>query len=290
MKRLLKSPVFLCAATYLVPLALWTSVVAWHFPYDTGGPPQSSDSNKFYDSAYSAEDEKKYVELAVSAANSAHIERHVKQFVHDYNLQDKRVLDVGAGRGYLQDVVQDYTGLDISPSAARYFHKPFVLGSATKMPFKDSEFDATWSIWVLEHIPNPELALEEMRRVTKPGGFLYLRPAWLCTPWAADGYDVRPYNAFGVRGKIIKASLPLQEHPVFRAAYLIPISWIRSFATWPTRLHYRALVPNYQHYWQADSDAVNSIDPDELKLWFTSRGDRCEWASGIDAVVVTKRL
>jgi len=30
------------------------------------------------------------------------------------------VLDVGSGTGYLQDAVEDYTGIDISRSAARY--------------------------------------------------------------------------------------------------------------------------------------------------------------------------
>ena len=289
-KRLLRSPVFLCAVTYLGLLLLWAIIVAWHFPYDVGGPKQSSDSTKFYDSAYSPEDEQKYVQIAETAAKAADISGHIKQFVRDYHLEGKRVLDVGAGRGYLQDVVQDYTGLDISQSAARNFHKPFVLGSATKMPFKNGEFDVVWSIWVLEHIPNPELALEEMRRVVKPSGFLYLKPAWLCSPWAADGYHVRPYGAFGVRGKVIKAALPVVEYPLFQVAYGLPISWLRSFAPWPTRLHYRALVPNYQHYWEADSDAVNSIDPDEVRLWFTSRGDHCTWVPGINAIVVTKRI
>ena len=28
----------------------------------------------------------------------------------------------GAGRGYLQDIVENYVGLDISVSAQRYFH------------------------------------------------------------------------------------------------------------------------------------------------------------------------
>jgi hypothetical protein len=41
------------------------------------------------------------------------------------------VLEIGSGRGYLQDVAQNYTGLDISPSVARFYHKKFVLGSAT---------------------------------------------------------------------------------------------------------------------------------------------------------------
>ena len=42
------------------------------------------------------------------------------------------------------------------------------------------EFDVVWSVWTLEHIPNPEQALREIRRVTKDKGFIYLEPAWYC--------------------------------------------------------------------------------------------------------------
>ena len=42
-----------------------------------------------------------------------------------------------------------------------------------------------------------------------------------------------------------------------------------------TGLRYRRLTPNYEKYWVPDSDAVNSIDRHEAKLWFMSRGDEC---------------
>jgi len=170
-------------------------------------------------------------------------------------------------------------GLDISPAAARFFHKPFVLASATAMPFKDGEFDAIWSIWVLEHVPNPESALREMRRVVKPGGVILLAPAWFCTSWAADGYPVRPYSDFGLGGRITKASLVLRASPAFALFYTVPIRVMRQTAsivgTSPTAFHYTRLKPNYEKYWMPDSDAVNSMDPLEAALWFESRGDRC---------------
>jgi SAM-dependent methyltransferase len=186
-------------------------------------------------------------------------------------------LEIGSGRGYLQDLAQDYTGLDISPSVARFYHKKFVLGSATAIPFPDDSFDGVWSIWVFEHVPNPEQAFHEARRVTRDKGVLFLWPAWNCTPWAADGYEVRPYSDFGLRGKIIKASIPLRTSAPVIAMSLIPIRIVRNFVArfGPTRLRYRRLNPNYDKYWAADSDAVNSIDVQEAMLWFRSRGDEC---------------
>jgi SAM-dependent methyltransferase len=203
----------------------------------------------------------------------------ISRFVEQYGLGDKRILEVGSGTGYLQDVVADYIGLDISPTAARFYHKPFVEGSATDLPFHDGYFDALWSIYVLEHVPTPEQALTEMRRVVKDGGLLYLKPALNCVPWAAQGYPVRPYGDFGVGGKIVKAGVDSGVYPVAWDLYLVQERLIRGasglFESGPTRFHYIPITPNYDQFWMPDSDAVNSLDSYEMTRWFTSRGDEC---------------
>jgi SAM-dependent methyltransferase len=186
-------------------------------------------------------------------------------------------LEIGSGRGYLQDLAQNYTGLDISPSVQRFYHQRFVLGSATALPFPDNSFDAIWSIWVFEHVPNPEQAFYEARRVTRDEGVLFLFPAWNCTPWAAEGYEVRPYSDFDLVGKLIKASIPLRSSRRFRQMALVPNRVLRRTVGQfgPSKLRYRRLTPNYKEYWVSDSDAVNSIDSHEAMLWFLSRGDEC---------------
>lgn len=266
-----------------VALAGWAALIAIYFPWATDAAPSPEETAKtiaYYQQAYSetpaADAGEDYVKVAQDAAASVGVKRELDDFVRAQGLAQKRALDVGSGRGYLQDVVADYTGLDISPSARRFYHKPFVVGSATALPFPDNSFDVVWSIWVLEHIPNPEQALREMRRVTKDGGILYLMPAWSCPDWAAQGYSVRPYSDFGLFGKMAKASVPLRADPHFVAAYIVPARVLRLFSyefSPPTRLHYRRLTPNYQKYWMPDSDAMSSIDWYEGLLWFSSRGD-----------------
>lgn len=268
------------------------AIVASHFPYATDPQTPSTRSDaaaqKFYELAYTPPKplsqvelarEDAYVRIATAAADAFDIKGMVSKFVNTYGLQDKKVLEVGAGRGYLQDAVRDYTGLDIAPTARRYFHKRFVLASATSMPFRDGEFDAIWTVWVLEHIPNPESALVEMRRVVKPGGLILLAPAWFCNSWAADGYEVRPYSDFGLSGKIVKASIPIRTSPLFQIAGILPVRALRYAASQigsgPTQFHYSRLAANYQQYWVPDSDAVNSMEPYEAVLWFESRGDKC---------------
>ena len=205
------------------------------------------------------------------------IKEGLASFIAQYGLEKKRALDVGAGRGYLQDVVDDYTGLDISATARRYFHKPFVRGSATAMPFHDDEFDVVWSIWTLEHIPNPEQALREIRRVTKDKGLIYLEPAWYCPPFAAQGYRVRSFSDLSFRERIIKASIPARiwswGMSLFYVRLVRYVRW--RWTGMPTLLRYWRLTPNYEVYWGPDSDAVNSIDSHETAIWFISRGDEC---------------
>lgn len=203
----------------------------------------------------------------------------VERFVTKYDLKDKCCLEIGAGAGAFQDMVPNYVGVDISEEVRRFFHKPFVVASANELPFADNSFDAVWSIETLEHIPNPERALTEMRRVLRNRGYLLLSPAWYCRPWAAKGYAVRPWADFDWRGKIIKLSIPVRNSLPWRVPRVFLWRFWRLVHFFlkrqPTSFQYRKLEPDYEHNWTSDSDAINSMDPFECILWFVSRGDFC---------------
>ena len=284
-------------------LGIGIALLAYFFPYDTDAPKTADEMAKeqeYYGKAFAASDrelnpaesaeEERYVKIGEKVAQVYHIEDLLRDFVSQYGLAGKKALDVGSGRGYLQDVVQDYTGLDISPTAGRFYHKKFVLGSATSMPFHADSFDVLWSIDVLEHVPNPEQALREIRRVARDGALLYLSPAWDCQPYLANGYNVRPYDDFDLGGKVIKAASPARVTAhVFARMAIDPAR----FTAWkasgqPTTLHYRRLAPNYKIYWGPDADAVNSLDRYETALWFRSRGDEClNCETGLDTLTAS---
>jgi ubiquinone/menaquinone biosynthesis C-methylase UbiE len=272
----------------MLPVSVFAIIVIINFPYASDKPlsqDQVDQARKYYADAYQKPGtskevstyETEYQRVGERAAETFRIEKQIRNFVADYNLEDKSVLEIGSGRGSLQNIVENYTGLDISPTVAKYYQKPFVLGSATSLPFNDDSFDAIWSIWVFEHVLNPEQAFAEARRVTRQGGLLFLFPAWNVSSWLAEGYSVRPYSDFGPIGKIIKASISFRSSVAFKAASILPVRVARAaFAgSGPTKLRYRRLTPNYEQYWTEDSDAVNSIDTYEAILWFTSRGDQC---------------
>ncbi len=268
----------------VVPASLIALLTALHFPMDVGGPvdPVSlvENADKFYEEVYTDPGDggdSRYVRIGKAAANHIDLQPQLRAFVEEFDLQNAKTLEVGAGSGSLQDVVVDYTGLDLAASAARYFHKPFVQGSATDLPFEDDEFDVSWSIWTFEHVPDPEQALREIRRVTRSGGYIYLRPAWNNPTWVPKGYMVRPDSELTRLETIAKYSLLVREAPWFKKAYCYPIRTIRlaaaSLGDQPTRLRYHEIDANFEIYWMPDSDAVNSIDCYEAMLWFQTRGD-----------------
>jgi ubiquinone/menaquinone biosynthesis C-methylase UbiE len=88
------------------------------------------------------------------------------------------ILDAGCGTGLNLDTLPaGSTGLDINPRnlalvRQRLPHQTAVEGDVEAMPFADASFATVVCTEVLEHVPAPELALREIRRVLTPGGVL----------------------------------------------------------------------------------------------------------------------
>jgi SAM-dependent methyltransferase len=80
-----------------------------------------------------------------------------------------RLLDVGCGEkpyGRWLPGVREHLGIDVYPGP-RVDH---VIAPHEAWPFPDASFDAVLCTQVLEHAVDPGHALEEIRRVVKPGG------------------------------------------------------------------------------------------------------------------------
>ncbi len=105
-------------------------------------------------------------------------------FVDFAGLEDgDSVLDVGSGTGALASAVlsksasSHVVGIDPSSAYVEYAHAQsasirvsFEVGDAQKLRFKDASFDRVLSLLVLNFIPDPDKALDEMVRVTRPRG------------------------------------------------------------------------------------------------------------------------
>jgi ubiquinone/menaquinone biosynthesis C-methylase UbiE len=87
------------------------------------------------------------------------------------------VLECGAGTGLLLERMARFArsakGIDLSPGMlgkAKARGLDVCEASVTAIPFGDACFDVTCAFKVLAHVPELGRALEEMARVTRPGG------------------------------------------------------------------------------------------------------------------------
>ncbi len=114
-----------------------------------------------------------------------------------------RALEVGCGRGAAIRMLRDrfglseVVGLDIDPrmlAAARHraAGAPLVLADVTGTPFPEASFDAIFDFGAIHFVADWEKALDEVRRMLKPGGRYYFE--WV------TGRFLRAFYPLATRG------------------------------------------------------------------------------------------
>ena len=92
------------------------------------------------------------------------------------DIADRRVLDAGSGTGVAADVLAArgvrVVACDIEMDMLRAMtsRHTSVLSDVYALPFRGDAFDMCVAAFVLNHLPDPALALREMHRVTTSGG------------------------------------------------------------------------------------------------------------------------
>src|SRR6266700_3962437 len=128
----------------------------------------------------------------------------VQQVAEHCELDGRTVVDVGGGGGW-------FTAAFRARGANCYLFEPdpdelnsrntppagAVIADGYWLPVGDGTADVVFSSNVLEHVPDPMGLAEEMIRVTRPGGLVYLSYTNWYSPWG--GHEMSPWHYLGPR-------------------------------------------------------------------------------------------
>ena len=111
------------------------------------------------------------------------------------------VVDIGCGNGRLYQLFShmdvNYIGIDFSEELVaiarnRFPGARFFVSNMIKTSLQDSMADVIYCIAAFQHLPSREMriqALQEMRRVLKPGGSIVMMNWNLFSDWAREKYE-----------------------------------------------------------------------------------------------------
>lgn len=108
------------------------------------------------------------------------------------------VLDAACGEGYGSAMLAaagaaSVVGIDIDAATVAHARATHGVdareGDVSRLPFDDGTFDLVVSFETIEHVAEPEAALDEFRRVLSPGGMLVVS-----TPNAGEYLEDNPYH------------------------------------------------------------------------------------------------
>jgi SAM-dependent methyltransferase len=126
--------------------------------------------------------------IGTPLSDEAHAKPYADDFVDfiEYNLKNNdstgplRILEIGAGTGYLSHRLalmgHNVTALEPGIGYKSFWDKYQVKVINKSFPSSDigSDYDVIVSYLVLEHILDPKKFLDEIRKVLRPNGFLFL--------------------------------------------------------------------------------------------------------------------
>ena len=166
-----------------------------------------------------------------------------------------RILDAGCGSGAMARCFASHfadasvIGVDIRDDYVVYAqgrakedglqNVEFRQDSVFDLPFANASFDVVWSKYVMQWINDPEKAVAEFRRVTKPGGVV------VCCNF--DGFAITHYpedeslqrHILTVFPRLIDVNIGRKTAPIFHECGLINISVLfePDFSVYNSRHH-----------------------------------------------------
>lgn len=122
-----------------------------------------------------------------------------------------RVLDAGCGKGQYAPLLGDWVGIDYSIEGLKAAKGDRVQADVEHLPLRDCCFDTVFASELLEHVVDDVKAVEEMKRVLRPGGILIVstpnsvvrKEYW--SQWPPSKSDQREYTPESLKKVLINA-------------------------------------------------------------------------------------
>jgi SAM-dependent methyltransferase len=141
-----------------------------------------------------------------------------------------RILDAGCGSGRMLQELADYgevSGIELDPDAAaaaasRGFGEVKV-GRLEELPWESDMFDLITCLDVIEHTPDDRHTLSELRRATKPGGWLLVTVPAYQALWSlhdAANHHYRRYSRKSLRLAALEAGWSARRMTSFNSILL----------------------------------------------------------------------
>jgi SAM-dependent methyltransferase len=197
----------------------------------------------------------------------------VAQLARYAPLDGATVADVGCGPGFFTAALREAgarcVGVESDPGELSGDGPPppgSVIGTALGLPLASGSVDVCFSSNVLEHVPDPWRMGDEMIRVVRPGGVVFLAFTNWLSPWG--GHETSPWHYLGGHraarwyerrhGRPPKNRYGRSLHPVSVGAAL---TWARDRGD----VTVEAAAPRYLPDWAAPVVKVPGVR--ELVTW-----------------------
>lgn len=181
----------------------------------------------------------------------------VAQLSQYADLDGALFLDVGGGPGYFRDAFSaagaTYLALDADAgelAGMGTIAQGTVLGSGMQLPFRTGGLDVCYSSNVLEHVPDPWRMAEEMVRVTRPGGTVFVSYTTWWGPWG--GHETAPWHFLGGRRARRRYAAKHGHEPKNKYGESLFKVTVREGLRWAARqqdAEVVALLPRYNPRW-----------------------------------------
>ena len=197
-----------------------------------------------------------------------------------------RVLDLGCGVGHSYELLapRESVGVDIAPEVLKGQARETHVADMRALPFADAAFASVLCVQAIEHVPDPERVLAEVRRVLEPGGvavfvtpnrLTFGRPDEIIDPYHYVEYDAEqlrslctpPFDAVEVHGLFGSPHyLELVAEEKARLDRLLSRDPLRLRRTVPRRLRQRLYDRMLTRARRRDDPRAQAIDVSDFEL------------------------